>query len=284
MNRLPFTNSRKKLFQASKRLFTNDVHSEHDLKVDYLKRSLEFLNKPNYYDQLLVKHPFISKLRRCSILVPITIKQEKNKKGLRVQKTFFTLTKRADTIKYNGEVCFVGGSRDFKKDTSDVSTALREAKEEININEKNLSILAQFCPIMTTKGDLVTPIIAYFDETDYQPILDAKEVTQVFKLPTERFILNEDYTCKKFKAESTEYYLHFFNDIVNDQKVQTWGLTAFVSIIVSSMLHSRMPDFQLDPDIKLTDESILGFLDLYLEKTIKSADKTKLFNQKFKVE
>jgi 8-oxo-dGTP pyrophosphatase MutT (NUDIX family) len=284
MNRISFLNPRKKLIQVTKRLITNEPHSEHDLKIDYLKRSLEFLNKPNYYDQLVIKHPYVSKLRRCSILIPITVKQEKNKKGLRVQKTFFTLTQRADTIKFKGEVCFVGGSRENKTDTNDVSTALREAKEEININEKSLSILAQFCPIMTTKGDLVTPIIAYFDENDYEPIIDHKEVSQVFKLPTERFILNEGYTCKKFKAESTEYYLHYFNDTINGKAIQTWGLTAFVSILVSSLLHSRMPDFQLDPDIKLTDESILGFLDLYLEKTIQSADKTKLFNQHFKQE
>jgi len=280
MNRFLCRNSIKNLNQAREKFFTTEAYSGHDLKIDYLKRSLVFLNKPNYYDQLLVKHPYVSKLRRCSILVPITVKQEKNKKGLRVQKSYFTFTQRADTIKYNGEICFVGGRRE-KSDVNDVGTALREAKEEINMNEKNLTILAEFCPIMTTKGDLVTPIIAYFDDTDYEPILDAKEVNQVFKLPTERFILNEGYSCKQFKAESTEYYLHYFKDTVNDKTIQTWGLTAFVSVLVSALLHSRLPEFQLDPDIKLTDESVLGFLDLYLEKTIKSADKTKIFNQKF---
>jgi peroxisomal coenzyme A diphosphatase NUDT7 len=278
MNRFLFKNSIKNLYQVREKLFTTNGYSEHDLKIDYLKRSLVFLNKPNYYDQLVIKHPYVSKLRRCSILVPITVKQEKNKKGLRVQKSYFSFTQRADTIKYNGEICFVGGSRE-PSDRNDVSTALREAKEEINMNEKNLTILAEFCPIMTTKGDLVTPIIAYFDDTDYEPILDVKEVNQVFKLPTERFILNEGYSCKQFKAENTEYYLHYFKDTVNDKAIQTWGLTAFVSILVSSLLHSRMPEFQLDPDIKLTDESILGFLDLFLEKTIKNADKTKIFNQ-----
>ena len=280
MNRFSVFKNANTFANASSRFLTNN-YSEHDLKVDYLKRSLEPLNKPNYYEQLLVKYPYVAKLRRCSVLVPITVKQEKNQKGHRVQKSYFTLTQRADTIKFKNEICFVGGVRD-KADENDISTALREAKEEIHIDPKSMTILAQFCPIMTTKGDLVTPVIAYFDDTDYEPIVNKKEVNQVFKLPTERFILNEGYTCKKFKSENTEYYLHYFDDNLNGAPIQTWGFTALTSILVSSLLHSRLPQFPLDPDIQISNESLLQFLDFYLNKTIQSASKTQLFNQNFK--
>ena len=140
---------------------------ESDVNIQSLKKLFEKFNKPNHCDHLLVKNPSLSKLKRCSILVPITLEYEANDKGVSIQKSYFTLTQRPDTIKtFKGQVCFVGGKRDAH-DTNDVSTALREAKEEINIDSKNLTILAELCPIMTTNGDLVTPIVAHFYETNH---------------------------------------------------------------------------------------------------------------------
>jgi 8-oxo-dGTP pyrophosphatase MutT (NUDIX family) len=205
MNRLLLTysinNSKSLLTKTSQRFLTT---GEHDLKIDYLKKSLEpFSRPPNDYEKLLVKHPSIGKLKRSSILVPITIKHEKNEQGVRVQKSYYTLTQRANTVKYKGEVCFVGGNRDIT-DTNDIHTAFREANEEIGMDADRLTFLAQLCPIVNTKGDLITPILAYFDDTDYTAKCNQHEVTHAFKLPTERFILNSGHTFKSFKSGKIE--------------------------------------------------------------------------------
>jgi 8-oxo-dGTP pyrophosphatase MutT (NUDIX family) len=250
------------------------------LNLEGLKKTFDEFNKPNHYDYILAQNPNISKLKRCSILVPITLKQEINKKtGELHQNTYFTLTQRPDTIKtFKGQVCFVGGKRDEIVDHDDIATALREAKEEINIDSTRLTILAQLCPIMTTNGDLVTPIVAYFDETDYKPILNPDEVNHVFKLPTERFLSKENYSFKSFKSGKTHYYVHYFEDSVNGKQFKTWGFTAVVSVLVSSMLHSKLPEYMFDPEIELTNENKSEYLDMYLDKSTKHLKKSNLFN------
>ena len=254
-----------------KRHLTNN----HSLKVDSLKNIFKKFNKPNHYDHILAKNSNLSKLKRCSVLVPISFKNESNNHRLT---TYFTLTKRPDTIKtFKGQVCFVGGKRD-DCDQNDVATALREAKEEINIESNRLQILASLCPIMTTNNDLVTPIVVYFDETDYKLITNQDEVSHVFKLSTERFLTKQNYSHKCFKSGKTQYYVHYFEDLVNGKQFKTWGFTAVVSILVSSMLHSSLPEFSFDPEIQLTDENKRDYLDLYLEKSTKHLVKSDRFN------
>ena len=51
----------------------------------------------------------------------------------------------------------MGDKRDAT-DKDDSVTALREAKEEANIDSNHLIILAQLCPIIKFNQTLVTPI------------------------------------------------------------------------------------------------------------------------------
>ena len=265
-------------FNTTKRSLMVD-HSANALKIEYLKKTFAKFNKPNHYEHLLTKLPIISKLKRCSILVPITLKQVKNEKGMYVQKSFFTLTKRPDTIKtFKGQVCFVGGKRDLN-DTNDISTALREANEEISLGAERVTILGELCPIMTTNADLVTPVIAFFDDTDFKPVVNHDEVDLVFELPTERFLMQgHGYSNKCFKSGNTQYFVHYFEDALEGKVLNTWGFTALAAILVSSMLHSRMPEFPLDPEMPLTNENSVEYLDLYLQKSTKNLKKSTMFH------
>lgn len=72
--------------------------ADNDLRIAYLRESLAPLNKPNYYDFLIAKKPSLAALSRAAVLIPISVRQERNKKGMFVQKSFFTLTKRSDKV------------------------------------------------------------------------------------------------------------------------------------------------------------------------------------------
>ena len=242
---------------------------EDDPKIEYLKQTFLPFNRPNHYDFLLSKNKEFSKFKRASVLIPISTRLEKNNQGHYVPKSFFTLTKRTDLVNsFKGQVCFAGGMRD-STDANDVETALREAKEEIGIERDQVTILAQLCPILTTRGNLITPIVVYFNDTMFTPDLSKHEVDFVFELPTDRFIKNERYKSEIFKRGKDLFTVHYFDDSVDGKKITTWGATALMCIITSSVLHSRVPQFEVDKQDSLTNENIYDYLDNYLKKAAK---------------
>ncbi|RNA05662.1 peroxisomal coenzyme A diphosphatase NUDT7 isoform X2 [Brachionus plicatilis] len=243
---------------------------EDDPKIEYLKQTFLPFNRPNHYEFLLSRNKEFSKFKRSSVLVPISTRLEKNAQGHYVQKSFFTLTKRTDLVNsFKGQVCFVGGMRD-STDANDAETALREAKEEIGIEPDQVTFLAQLCPILTTRGNLITPIVAYFNDMMFMPDLSKHEVDFVFELPTDRFIKNERYKSESFKRNKDVFTVHYFEDVVNGKQVTTWGATALMCTFISSVLHSRIPQFELDQQDPLTNENIYDFLDNYLKKSARN--------------
>lgn len=250
------------LLKINCRLFSNSA--EDDLKIEYLRQSFSQYNRPNHYEKLLAENKNISKTRRSAVLVPISIRLEKNSNGNYIQKSFYTLSKRTELMNsFKGEICFVGGRRD-QEDSDDVETALREAKEEIGIDKSQITILAQLCPILTSNGNLITPVIAYFDKSTYVPNLNQNEVEYIFDLPTERFLFKQGHKSKEIRNKTDEFLVHYFEDKVNEKLITTWGATALMSIVISSILHSRIPAFEVDTQMPLTNENLADFLENYL--------------------
>lgn len=71
----------------------------HDMKIEYLRQSLAEYHKPDQLAALVAKCPQIAQFRRSAVLVPISVRLVKNDKGNRVQKSFYTLSKRAQHLK-----------------------------------------------------------------------------------------------------------------------------------------------------------------------------------------
>ena len=87
-------------------------------------------------------------------------------------------------------------------------------------------------PLITPNSTLVTPVIAFFDENDFSPDINRDEVETVFKLPTSRFISNQNHEHKPFKLRNKdEYYVHYFKDQIDGAEITTWGLTALICIL-----------------------------------------------------
>lgn len=195
-----------------------------NITLEFLKQKFQPIDKPNYLEQIEAKNPFISKLKRSAILVPISIKEE-TQNGNKLNKTYFTFTKRSENLKsFKGQVCFIGGKRD-EDDVDDSFTALREAKEEANIESTDLVILARLCPVITFNQNLVTPVIAYFNKSNFTPTLNHKEVDFMFELPTERFLSNRNHEMSCIKNKNGEYFVHYFKDNVCNREITTWGFT-----------------------------------------------------------
>lgn len=87
----------------------------------------------------------------------------------------------------------------------------------------------------------------------------------VFDLPTERFLSNEAHKTKTITNAGGSYLIHYFKDnIDNDKTVTTWGMTAFLAIVVSSLLHAREPDFDVTLEKKVDIQRINEYLEKFL--------------------
>ena len=247
--------------------------SSNDLVVEYLRRSLSEYDKPNYIDELAVKHPEVIKFKKSAVLVLISVRLTKNVKGHFVQKSYYTLSKRCEQLKsFKGQVCFVGGMWDERTDQNMAATALREANEEIGIRPEHVTLLGQLSPLITSNNILITPVLAHL-HAGFEPVLNKDEVETVFELPTDRFIVDIDHQVKSVKLTGDdEYFVHTFNDSVNNRIMKTWGITALICMLVSTMLHSRAPSFRVDPIFDVRNDNVNEYLEFNLLKNIQRID------------
>ena len=151
-------------------------------------------------------------LIEAAVLIPIV---ERNN-GLKV-----ILTKRSNNLKQHpGQVSFPGGKSE-KTDKSLVATALRETKEEIGINNKNVEILGQLSKHVTITGFKITPFIGKI-RTGFSTKIQTSEVSEIFEVPLS-YLSNP----KNFRVESVKWKgkKRFFYSIPYGP-YYIWGATA----------------------------------------------------------
>jgi coenzyme A diphosphatase NUDT7 len=235
-------------------------HKDH---VENLKKLFTKFNQPNFYESYSLENKSIKSLKRASVLVPISYNP--SSKGYD-----FTLTKRNDHLRtHKGQICFVGGMKD-DVDENEIVTAYREAKEEIGIDEVSLTFIAQLVPVCTTAGVLLTPVIAYLDKNTFQAKINKNEVDFMFEMSTKRFLDKTNHNSKSVGL-TEKFFIHYFNDYLNDILINTWGVTAFLCICISTVINRRAPDFEIDPSsLKLNENNLSEFLENYLKFKSKS--------------
>ena len=111
-------------------------------------------------------------LKPAAVLIPIIADPE----GARV-----LLTRRADSLtKHTGQVAFPGGRLDPGETAIDA--ALREAREEVDLDPAAVTVLGLSDAYETGTGYLVTPVIGWIDAL---PPLTASpdEVAEIFQAP-----------------------------------------------------------------------------------------------------
>ncbi len=133
------------------------------------------------------------------------------------------LTRRTLSLSnHKGQIAFPGGKID-KEDLSPSHAAIREANEEIGINQAQIKVLGKLPLYQTVTGYNITPIVGELSP----PFIFKKaedEVDEIFELPVE-FMMD----VKNFKKESVIYEgerREFWALPFNDYYI--WGATAAI--------------------------------------------------------
>lgn len=92
------------------------------------------------------------------------------------------LTRRADDLPHHpGQYAFPGGARE-PQDTDEVSTALRESREELGIPEESVMVLGYLDDLLTVTGFVISPVVGVIPYPfPLRP--DPREVAAVVPLP-----------------------------------------------------------------------------------------------------
>ncbi|KAK9863072.1 hypothetical protein WJX84_003601 [Apatococcus fuscideae] len=158
------------------------------------------------------------------------------------------LTQRSSKVStHQGEVCLPGGKRDAD-DTSNVATALREAREEIGLDAANVRVIGCLQPFLSKHLLSVTPVVAVLvGMQPFQP--NAAEVATVFWIRLAAVL--EDHPRHTWKDISWEqpgdesaswHRVHYFD--IDQQNV--WGLSAAMLIELAEQGYQRPAAFQVN--------------------------------------
>ena len=134
-------------------------------------------------------------------------------------------TKRSNHLEeHPGEMSFPGGGVE-PSDGDRITTAIREANEEIGLDPTGVSVVGRLDDIVTTTGYAVTPVVANVPDHPYAP--NDGEVAEVAVLPLERFLDEETYRSEyRNHPDYGPIQVHYFD--VDGYTV--WGATARILV------------------------------------------------------
>lgn len=131
----------------------------------------------------------------------------------------FTL--RASHLKHHpGQISFPGGKYE-PSDKTLLRTALREAWEEIGLPQQNAQVIGQIPRYPTVTGFEITAVLAFIDP-DYQPRLDANEVSDTFEVPLSYLLNRQHHHIETIVRDNTPHQVH----CIRWQNKLIWGATA----------------------------------------------------------
>ena len=129
------------------------------------------------------------------------------------------MTVKPKTMSFHGgEVSFPGGKMN-ENDPNLLFTALRETKEEINLDVKPEQVIGQLSPVTTlNSGFRITPFLSILDEL---PSLSPNsEVESILKIPLESFLETLDNDTNPEHQSIQEMHTFQFQDKI------VWGASA----------------------------------------------------------
>jgi len=151
--------------------------------------------------------------RTAAVLVPILDTPEPE----------VLLTVRSEWLpQHPGQVSFPGGAVN-RTDRSAISTALREAKEEIGLDFSQVSPLGFLDRIDTISDYRVLPVVGLLKPSFvWQP--DDREVAEVFTIPLKLAVSHNQYSHEKIVRGDRSYTI----SSLQWQGHRIWGVTAAI--------------------------------------------------------
>jgi len=163
--------------------------------------------------------------RTAAVLVPVLDKPEPE----------ILLTVRSELLlQHPGQVSFPGGSVD-RSDRSAVSTALREAEEEIGLDFSQVSPLGFLDRVDTISDFRVLPVVGLVRSSFvWKP--DLREVSDVFTVPLKLAIDHREYTHRTVNHDGKNVVI----SSLNWQGHKIWGITAAILLNFGSRMENSI--------------------------------------------
>ncbi len=156
-------------------------------------------------------------LRKSAVLIPLI--WEKNQWEI-------LFTRRSNHVQdHKGQVSFPGGMTE-EEDATIVSTALREAKEEINLDISDVHVIGFLPDYETNSRFKITPVVAVIRySSKIRPCTN--EVTHIFTIPVIFLADEKNYTTKMWNRSDGKnvpvlYYSEYEGELL-------WGITARIT-------------------------------------------------------
>ena len=148
----------------------------------------------------------------AAVLVPVV---------LRDPEPAVLLTERASGLRqHSGQIAFPGGRVD-PEDGSVLAAALREAREEIGLDERYVRPLGYLDAYLSGSNYLVTPVVAEVSPA-YTLAINPEEVSAAFEVPLS-FLMdgaNHQLHSREWKGRERRYYAMPYGERY------IWGVTA----------------------------------------------------------
>jgi 8-oxo-dGTP pyrophosphatase MutT (NUDIX family) len=132
------------------------------------------------------------------------------------------LTQRASQLKNHAGQISVPGGRVEPQDAGPRETALREAHEEIGLDERFVSVVGYLPDHILFSGFLVTPVVA-FVQPGFELLLDAQEVADTFEVPLSHAFEPANHRIRR-RSLFGERELELWDIPYEDRNI--WGATA----------------------------------------------------------
>tara|TARA_B100001250_G_scaffold412660_1_gene444492 strand:+ start:15 stop:593 length:579 start_codon:yes stop_codon:yes gene_type:complete len=124
---------------------------------------------------------------------------------------------------HSGEVSFPGGKAD-KTDLSLFGTALREANEEISLNNEDITELGKLNYLISRHKVEVNPFVASVDKP--QALEPNEEIQEIFTVPLNFLLDPKNIQRESIERQGNVWQVPTWN--IKSQKI--WGLTAMITV------------------------------------------------------
>jgi 8-oxo-dGTP pyrophosphatase MutT (NUDIX family) len=162
-------------------------------------------------DPVLWERAGVTATKPAAVLVPVVA---------RLEPTVLLTLRTPELRSHSGQIAFPGGRID-PTDASPQAAALREAQEEIGLDEEFIEPIGYLDLYLTFSGFRILPLVARVDP-DYRLKINPDEVADAFEVPLEFLMTPGNH--QRLKRDWQGIERHYYAMPFNDRYI--WGVTA----------------------------------------------------------